>query len=243
MYIIKLNAIDSTNTYLKEMVSAGIPDDYTVVVTESQEEGRGQMGTMWQAEKGKNLTVSVFKSLPNLKIEQQFYISMVMALAILKTLEALEIPKLSIKWPNDILSADQKICGILIENVIKNNALKGTVLGFGLNVNQKFFDNLPQASSLTLLTGVTYDKDEILSKILKNLQFYFEKLESRKFSEIKEEYETLLFRKEKPSTFQLMNDEMFSGIIKGVSEDGKLNVWTENDIIKSFDLKEVKLLY
>ena len=168
---------------------------------------------------------------------------MVMALAILKTLEALGIPKLSIKWPNDILSADQKICGILIENVIKNNALKGTVLGFGLNVNQKFFDNLPQASSLTLLTGLTYGKDEILSKILKNLQFYFEKLESRKFSEIKEKYETLLFRKEKPSTFQLLDNEMFSGIIKGVSEDGKLNVWTENDIIKSFNLKEVKLLY
>ena len=71
---------------------------------------------------------------------------MVMSLAIVKALERLNIPKLSIKWPNDILSANKKICGVLIENVIKQNQLESSIIGIGLNVNQNKFDNLPQAA-------------------------------------------------------------------------------------------------
>lgn len=243
MYIIKLDAIDSTNAYLKRMAATAIPTDYTVVVADLQTHGRGQMGTNWQAEEGKSLTVSMFKTLPHFKIELQFYISMVVSLALCKALKAFNIPKLSIKWPNDILSADKKICGILIENVIKSNQLQGSVIGFGLNVNQKYFENLPQASSLNLLSGIVFDKDEVLSEVLKQLQFYFEILEAQKLSEIKCEYESLLFRKDKPSTFSTADGKTFSGIIKGVTKKGKLKVWTEDEIIKTFDLKEVTLRY
>ncbi|WP_369999716.1 biotin--[acetyl-CoA-carboxylase] ligase [Winogradskyella sp.] len=243
MFIIKLDAIDSTNSYLKAMASVNLPKDYTVVVTEQQTNGRGQMGTVWQTENGKNLTASVFKTLNGFEIGNQFYISIVVALAICRALSSLQIPRIRIKWPNDILSADKKICGILIENVIKNNEFKGSVIGFGLNVNQKVFDNLPQASSLSLLTGIIYNNDEVLSGILNELQYYFELLESQQFDQLKVEYEALLFRKDKPSTFRTTKDKTFTGIIKGVSESGKLMVWTEDEIIKTFDLKELTLLY
>ena len=243
MYIIKLDAIDSTNSYLKTMASVNLPKDYTVVVTEHQTNGRGQMGTTWQTENGKNLTASVFKTLDGFTVSHQFYISMVVSLAICKALATFQIPRIRIKWPNDILSADKKICGILIENVIKHNQFQGSVIGFGLNVNQKVFNNLPQASSISLISGITYDKDEILSNILKTLQFYFKLLESQQYEKLKTEYEALLFRKEKPSTFRTSKDEIFSGIIKGVDESGKLKVWTEDEIIKTFDLKELTLLY
>ncbi|WP_422105712.1 biotin--[acetyl-CoA-carboxylase] ligase [Winogradskyella sp.] len=243
MFIIKLDAIDSTNTYLKDMASVAIPEDYTVVVAEQQTTGRGQMGTQWSSERGKNLTVSVFKKFTDFKIENQFYISMAVSLAICKTLKGFKIPKLYIKWPNDILSANQKICGILIENVIKNNQFKGSVIGFGLNINQKFFNDLPKASSMGLITGIIYDKDEVLSKILKNLQFYFKLLETQKYEELKTQYEALLFRKGKPSTFKYLNNETISGIIKGITTSGKLIIWMEDDIVKTFDLKEITLLY
>ena len=243
MYIIKLDAIDSTNTYLKAMCAANLPKDYTVVTTESQTKGRGQMGTHWQAEDGKNLTASIFKVFSEFKIENQFYISMVVSLAICKGLSAFKLPQLSIKWPNDILSAKLKICGILIENIIKSGKIQGSVIGFGLNVNQKYFKDLPRASSMNLLTGILFDKDEILSEILKQFQFYFEMLESDKFSELKLAYEDLLFRKDKPSTFKSLEADPFSGIIKGVTENGRLKVWTEDKIIKTFDLKEIALLY
>jgi BirA family transcriptional regulator, biotin operon repressor / biotin---[acetyl-CoA-carboxylase] ligase len=243
MYIIKLDAIDSTNSYLKAMTAAKLPKDYTIVVTESQTQGRGQMGTVWKADNGKNLTVSVFKKVSFIKIEQQFYISMVVSIAIYDTLKALNIPHLHIKWPNDILSANKKLCGILIENVIKNNKLHGSIIGFGLNVNQKNFIDLPQASSLSKLTGITYNKDEILTKILDSLKSNFTLLEAKKFAFIKTQYEQLLFRKDKPSTFQCSSSKTFSGIIKGVTDQGQLRVWTEDDIIKTFDFKEVTLMY
>ncbi|GAB4161892.1 MAG: biotin--[acetyl-CoA-carboxylase] ligase [Winogradskyella sp.] len=243
MYIIKLDAIDSTNSYLKALASVNLPRDFTVVVANHQTKGRGQMGTTWQTEDGKNLTASVFKALTALEVERQFYISMVVAIAICRALDKLKIPKLSVKWPNDILSANKKICGTLIENIIKQNQLKGSVIGFGLNVNQKKFENLPKASSMSLLTGVVYSKDEILSAILTELQTCFKLLETKSYTEIKSKYETLLFRKDKPSTFKKDNDDTFLGIIKGVTETGKLKIWTEDDIIKTFDLKEVTLLY
>ncbi|APY09036.1 biotin--[acetyl-CoA-carboxylase] ligase [Winogradskyella sp. J14-2] len=243
MYIIKLNAIDSTNSYLKALTSTVMPKDFTVVVANHQTKGRGQMGTVWQTEEGKNLTASVFKEVSALNVEKQFYISMVVALAICKTLRQLKIPQLSIKWPNDILSANKKICGTLIENVIKQNKLKGSVIGFGLNVNQKNFEGLPMASSMNLITGVLFNKDEVLSAILTQLQFYFKLLDSKDYAEIKKQYEALLFRKDKPSTFKNEDGSIFSGIIKGITETGKLNVWTEDGIVKNFDLKEVTLLY
>ncbi|NRB58423.1 MAG: biotin--[acetyl-CoA-carboxylase] ligase [Winogradskyella sp.] len=243
MYIIKLGAIESTNSFLKDMTATKIPKDYTVVVAEHQTQGRGQMGTVWNAEDGKNLTMSVFKIVSKFKVDSQYYISMVVALAVHDALLSFNIPRLSIKWPNDILSENKKICGILIENVIKNNSIQGTVIGIGLNVNQKNFEGLPKASSLSLITGVIYNKDEILSEILSKLKWYFNSLKNGEYDIIQIKYESLLFRKEKPSTFKLSNDSIITGIIKGVSKDGKLNVWLEDDIIQSFDLKEIELLY
>lgn len=243
MYIIKLDAIDSTNTYLKDIATVALPKDYTVVVAEVQTKGRGQMGAKWKTESGKNLTASVFKRLPQINASKQFYLSMAVSLAIFKALSVMKIPQLRIKWPNDILSADLKLCGILIENVIKNNNIQGTIIGFGINVNQKFFNNLPQASSMSLITGVIYDKDEVLSEVLKQLKTYLDLVESEKFAEIKAEYESFLFRKNKPSTFRTSKNDSFSGIIQGVSEIGQLEVWTEDEIIRTFDLKEIKLLY
>ncbi|NNE32111.1 MAG: biotin--[acetyl-CoA-carboxylase] ligase [Winogradskyella sp.] len=243
MYIIKLDAIDSTNSYLKEMASAVLPKDYTTVMAEIQTKGRGQMGTQWEAETGKNLTASVFKINKQLNIDKQFYISMVVSLSIYKALETFKMPQLYIKWPNDILSANKKLCGILIENVIKRTTLQGSVIGFGLNVNQLNFENLPNATSMKIISGRTIDKEEVLSSILKKIKHYFDQLEKENYTDIKTEYESLLFRKGKPSTFKLRDDKTFPGIIKGIENNGNLKVMVEDEIIKTFDLKEVTLLY
>ena len=243
MYIIKLNAIDSTNAYLKAISGKSTPKDFTVVVAEEQTDGRGQMGSNWQSEASKNLTFSVFKDVSYLPVNKQFFISITIALALNSALNELRIPKLNIKWPNDILSENKKVAGVLIENVIKNNALVGSIVGIGLNVNQKFFDHLPQASSLHLLTGVIYSKDELLQRILRQIEIYFSRLEALDFENLKKDYENSLFRKNKPSTFQSPDNNTFSGFIKGITDDGKLQVLLEDKILKTFDLKELKLLY
>src|SRR5690606_22019676 len=162
MRVIKLNAIDSTNSYLRRLSHEESLEDYTVVTAEHQTEGRGQMGTVWNSENSKNLMFSVFRDTSKIQLEHPFLISMVTSLAILKALQRFSISRLSIKWPNDILSEDKKICGILIESVIKQNSLSNTIIGVGLNVNQTDFKNLPKASSLKLITGNVFDLEEVL---------------------------------------------------------------------------------
>lgn len=242
MPIIKLNAIDSTNNYLRRLINDEEVADYTIVLAKEQTQGRGQMGTVWNSESGKNLTFSVFKDLSIHDVEFPFYISMAISLAILKAFKTLNIPNLSIKWPNDILSADKKICGILIENVIKNK-LNSTIIGIGINVNQTEFENFPKASSLKNITGVHYNLDEVLQLIILYTKEYSSLLQREKYDFVKNEYEANLFRKNKPSTFKDAEGDLFSGFIKGVTKYGKLQVILEDEIVKKFDLKEITLLY
>lgn len=243
MRIIKVNAIDSTNSYLRKMCNMGVVSDYTIVIANEQTKGRGQVGTVWDSENGKNLIFSVFKKIDTLKIEDLFYVSMITSLSIFKALREASIPNLRIKWPNDILSENYKVCGILIENVVKNNQIASCIIGIGLNINQTEFKNLPNASSLKLIMGKYFDLEELLVSITKHLKQYFIRLDNAELDEIKQEYEDELFRKNKPSTFLNVEGNMFSGFIKGVSNSGKLNVLLEDEIIQEFDLKEITLLY
>ncbi len=243
MRIIKLNATDSTNTFLRRLYMEKSVKDYTIVVANHQTKGRGQIGTTWSAEAGKNLTFSVFKGLLGLKMEHAFFVSIAVSLAIIKTLEDLQIPKLKIKWPNDILSEKLKISGILIETIIKNNRLDASIIGIGLNVNQVHFKNLPKASSLKVLTGRLFDLDELQFKIVKNLQGQFDRLRAGEHHELKKDYERYLFRNNKPSTFQDVEGNLFAGFIKGITNSGKLKVFTEKEIMREFDLKEITLMY
>ena len=243
MRIIKLNAIDSTNSYMRRLSSEENLEDYTIVTAKHQTQGRGQMGTVWSSENSKNLMFSVFKDTSKFHVEYPFLISMVTSLAILKTLQSFSITKLTIKWPNDILSEDKKICGILIENVIKQNSLSNTIIGIGLNVNQTGFDHLPKASSLKLITGNVFDLEEVLVETIKNLRHYFKILKRADYNTLKTDYETYLFRKDKPSTFKDNKGLIFSGYIKSVTLYGNLQVLLEDNVIEEFDLKDITLMY
>jgi len=242
MRIIKLSATDSTNTYLRKLSVDESINDYTCIVTEHQTKGRGQMGTIWSSEAGKNLVFSVFKDCKALKMDHTFFISVLTSLSILASLRKMNIPNLSIKWPNDILSDKKKICGILIENIIKNNKLNSSIIGIGINVNQTKFENLPNATSLKLLTGRNFNRDELLIFILNELKSNFNAFSTEKIELLKKNYESHLFRINKPSTFKDVKGQTFPGYIKGITNSGKLNVLLEDEIIQEFDLKEISLL-
>ncbi|MDC8000727.1 biotin--[acetyl-CoA-carboxylase] ligase [Aequorivita todarodis] len=243
MNLIKLNATDSTNTYLKQLAKETRLPDGTVVVAENQLSGRGQMGNAWLSREGQSLTFSIFKEFKGLPVEHQFLVSMAVSLAILQATDRLNVPNISIKWPNDILSANKKIGGILIENVLEGSTVKYSIIGIGLNVNEADFSNLPQASSMKLETGKTFPLEEVLDTILKNVFKNLKNLPAADFSEMKRNYENNLFRKEKVSVFETPERFRFNGIIKGVSDIGELLVETENDPLQKFQMKEVKLIY
>lgn len=243
MHIIKLNATESTNSYLKNAMLSEVLDDFTVVTANEQTKGRGQRGTTWQSEAGKNLTISILKKFQALSVRDQFLLNIGVSLAVVDVLAHLQVPELSIKWPNDILSGNSKICGILIENMVNRSAIQESVIGIGLNVNQLSFEGLPKVSSLKLLLGRTFELDEILGTILRSLRAQFTAIEGKRIGDVKAAYEALMFRKDKPSTFAAENGELFMGFIRGISDSGKLRVELEDALIREFDLKEILLLY
>ena len=159
MNIIKLNAIDSTNDYLKNLLDKKPVINYTVVTANFQNKGKGQMGGFWESEAGKNLICSVYLSNSIIKLSNQFVINIIVCLAIKKSLHKFNIPQLSVKWPNDIMSGSSKICGVLIENIIKNSSIQDIIIGIGLNVNQTIFKNSPNATSIKKINGNFYNTD------------------------------------------------------------------------------------
>ncbi|WP_299209268.1 biotin--[acetyl-CoA-carboxylase] ligase [uncultured Dokdonia sp.] len=243
MRIVKLHTTDSTNDYLKSLAKEEKLEEDTVVWALNQTHGRGQMGTIWATDSGKNLTFSVFRKIQQITIDQQFYALMAASLAVKDVLEKLLIKNVRVKWPNDILSGKQKICGILIENVIKKGELNAMVIGVGLNVNQTVWENVPRATSIKMQTGIHFDLQEILNLLLEQFHHYVKMLLDGNFKTIKKEYETYLFRKDKPSTFLNSNQEQFVGIIQGVTDQGKLILLEEDNIVNEYDLKEIQLLF
>lgn len=242
MNIIKLDAIDSTNSYLKKIISNKDVSDSTIVTAKFQTKGKGQLGANWESEDSKNLIFSIYKKDLGIKVKDQFIISIIVSLALIKTLKKNNLPNLRIKWPNDIMSENKKICGILIENIVKEKHIKHAVIGIGLNVNQTIFDNLPNASSIKKITGNTHNKDEILKELANNINRSFEMIYSSSSEIIFKKYEELLYRINKPSTFKNLKGENFTGFIKGVNKLGKLNVMLDDNKLESFDLKEISIL-
>ncbi len=243
MDIIKVSAIDSTNTFLKDRNRDQQIVAPICVVAHEQYAGKGQRGETWQSNAGENLTCSVFMPIDTIEILDQFYISMTVSLAVYDTLKVCKIPRLSIKWPNDILSDAYKICGILIENVLNGGRLQGAIIGIGININQLKFDNLPLASSMKKLSGNHYNIDEVIHVLLSKLEHRFSNMHRVNYAKIKTEYESLLFRKNKPSTFVDTANVSFVGIIQSVTASGKLQILIEDQKIRDFDLKEIKLRY
>ena len=245
MKLIKLDAIDSTNTFLKNLAVNVDLDDFTVATTKQQLSGKGQMGSEWVSEDNKNLTFSVFKRFERFSIDNQFCISMIVSLSIHEVLSALRLSDINIKWPNDILSCDKKIGGVLIENKLKDKQIESSIIGIGLNVNQTVFKNLNQASSLYVNYKKKFDKDNLLKQIVDRLEVNFKKYDftiSDSINHLHGNYEKLLFNLNQLKPYSLYDGTIFHGVVKGVTKTGKLKLET-NGLTKTFDLKEIKFLY
>ena len=242
MKIIKLDTVVSTNSFLKDLSVSAAQENFTVVVTQKQTKGRGQQKNEWLSEPYKNLTFSVFTSLKDVKIIHKKYLNFAISLAIYRVLFDKNTPKISIKWPNDLMAANKKICGILIENTFFGDQIKSTIIGIGLNVNQeKFPASLRNVTSLKLATLKETDLNALLHEILAELQSNLKLLESKDFHLLEEQYLNVLYKKNIPTMFKTSDDEIFMGIISGISDQGNLQIQLEDDSIKEFGIKEVSM--
>jgi len=243
MKIIKLDAIDSTNTFLKELCQHKSVEDFTVVIAKNQTKGRGQMNAVWKSEAGKNLMFSVLVKFDFLQVQNQFYISKAVSLAVYEVLSTELSSNISIKWPNDIMAGDKKICGILIENSVKKTTIYQSIVGIGLNVNQESYINLPNATSMKMILGNNFDLDMVLEKILLSIKKNIIFLNKGKFDKIDELYLKKLYKINKPTMFKNSMGTIFMGKIIGVSTEGHLKIELENEQVKTFNLKEISFKF
>ena len=242
--LIKVDAIGSTNTFLKDLVRNDSILKPTCVWTKNQTNGRGQIGNIWESEINKNLTFSVYFPMHANLTSNPIAINLLTTLCIYNVLHEYKIPQLFIKWPNDIMSVNKKIGGILIENNYQNGTLSESIIGIGINVNQEKFTNLPKASSLKQITTLEFDLELLLKKILNQLEKLFTTYKPSDFDSLKSNFENVLFRKGKASSFQKNDTQsIFTGIIKGITTNGKLIVLEEDNHVNHYNLKEISLLY
>lgn len=243
MLIHKINATTSTNSYLKALLKEKELEQDLVVIADEQLQGRGQMGARWCSQKGKSLTFSVYKRFYGFNVCHHFLLSMAVSLAIKEVLEDFEMPDVKIKWPNDILSANKKICGILIENTLMGGLIKGSVIGVGLNVNEDQLEGLPNASSMRIITNRNFDLDVVFEKLTYSIFQKLSFLQNDKHASIENSYLKSLYRIRQESVFENAERGVFKATIQGVTPEGKLLVETKNRELISFDLKEVKLIF
>ncbi|MFN8274010.1 MAG: biotin--[acetyl-CoA-carboxylase] ligase [Flavobacteriaceae bacterium] len=241
MRLVKLDAIDSTNNYLKELIRRDETENFTIISAQEQTNGRGQMGSVWNSEKGKNVIMSVLVKDFLSDASEVFNLNMAFSLAVLSVLKKHQIPDLSVKWPNDIMSGNKKVGGILIENAFKSECEIQSVIGLGLNVNQSDFDHLPQASSLYLVSGRIFDKDililEIANQLKVNLEYW-----SVKHEQFRTNYVASLFKLNKIMKFKRADESIFEGYVVGIDSAGKL-LLNYGQVISAFDIKEVQMIY
>ena len=241
--LVKLSEVNSTNTYLKELVSKSEPlIEGTVIMADHQFAGRGQKDNIWYSQAGKNLTFSIYLKPSSLAVSKQFVLIMVICLGIVDALKPILGNDSKIKWPNDIYFKNNKLGGILIENSTKGYQLKESIIGIGLNVNQKDFpESLSRVTSISNVLLKDYNLDDLLIQICQNIESRYLQLKAGNEELLKKDYLKSLYRLEEQHLFEI-NKQKITGTIKGTNESGKLLLQTE-ECLKELDLKEVTFLF
>lgn len=168
MEIIKIEETASTNSWVSDnREQLPMP---LMVYAERQTAGRGQRGNSWESEPGKNLCASILLQPEGVAPQLQFVVSEAVALAVADLLESYGV-EAKVKWPNDIYVGDKKICGILIEHAVMPHTILYTIAGIGVNINQeKFLSDAPNPVSLTQLTGLSYQIDEVAQRLAERVE-------------------------------------------------------------------------
>ena len=181
--------------------------------------------------------------LPALSAPHSVWLNYLCSRAVALFLRSFGVP-CRVKWPNDVYVGKRKICGILIENQLASDGLAASVLGIGININQREFSQLANATSLALCTDKEYDVELCLKQFLG----FFEDLLPQLFDETSRQplfaaYSEDLFRKgERARYYDALRETEFEGVIQGVEADGRLCIQdqdTPGQPLRYYRFKEV----
>ena len=224
--------IDSTNNYLKN--SYRLLNNLTFVSADYQSHGKGRNDRSWNSEPGLNLMFSFLIKDQEL-LNHSSIISLLTAVEVTKTLEAYKIKDVSVKWPNDVLIGDKKVCGILAEGQLPDYL----VVGVGVNVNQKIFpiDLRRPATSLSLVLKKDLDVDALKEPLFKQLIKALTNLDLNQELEYFRKHNYLLNKRVRA----LINNQTFIGEVVGIDDNFCLQI-VSHDMLLHIDSGEIEIL-
>jgi BirA family biotin operon repressor/biotin-[acetyl-CoA-carboxylase] ligase len=214
----------------------------TVIMAEDQYAGRGQQNMVWIAEPKKNLTFSLLLKPTFLKINEQFVLNMLVCIAIKDALLKYLNSQVFIKWPNDIYYNNQKLGGILIENLLSGTAYKSAIIGIGLNVNQQNFPEQlgSSATSVWQILQADVNLTQLLAEICSHIESGYLKLKAGNYKDLKQTYLSNLLNFNKDAWYK-QDDTLFEGKIIDVTEGGQLVVASQG-IEHAYNFKEIQYI-
>jgi BirA family biotin operon repressor/biotin-[acetyl-CoA-carboxylase] ligase len=229
----------STNDEASQLIESTNILEGTVVITHHQTSGRGQRGNTWVSEPGKNLTFSLLIKPAFLNAQDQFLLNKAFSLGLYDYLDGALKGAVKIKWPNDMVVNEKKICGILIENQIQGQNIQHSIVGIGLNVNQENF-SMQTATSMKVVNSQEFILENVLPELLGRLETRYLQLRSGNLEEMNSDYLSALYWLGERHLFKKA-EEIFEGTITGIDPYGKLKVNVDGTT-EYFELKQIQFL-
>lgn len=241
--LLTFEELSSTNSYALDLLTKSKPIEGTVISTFRQTAGRGQIGSTWESDPDKNISLSIILYPTFLLPRDQFALNLAISLAVRDFIAKYTEKVVKIKWSNDIYVGNRKICGILIQNSLSSNAIQASVIGIGINVNQTFFSaNVSNATSLALETGSDFLLPELVENLCQQVEQRYLSLKNSPTAEhLRSEYLSHLYRFGELANYQRADGTIFSGVITGIDQTGKLLI-AHNEIIEAFEIKAITFL-
>mgnify|MGYP003306329259 FL=1 len=213
-----------------------------IITAEFQTAGRGQRGNRWSSRVGENLMLSLVLEPTFLHASRQFLLSEAVALGLVDTLAEFGIGA-QIKWTNDIYVGGRKICGVLIEHDLRGAHLARTIVGIGLNINQAEFDPaLPNPTSMCLLAGRKFDREEVLQTLASKIMARYDQLAEGASEQLQSDYHALIYRRDEVHTYRLPDGTPFEGTIRRVEADGTLIVEHSDGSEQGYLFKQIEFV-
>ncbi len=239
--IIRVAETDSTSKEIVRELGDGVQSSkyISVLSADYQTAGRGQLGSRWEAERGKNLLFSLMAWPVGVPVGRQFRLSQAMAVAVRDAL-ASYADGFTIKWPNDIYFGGGKVCGTIIETTWKGGMVERFVMGVGINVNQRvFLGDAPNPLSLWQIVGRETDRDELLGRVLERFAALYGLLQAGDETEVVRCYDNHLLWREGMHRYSDSDGE-FEAEFVSVAPDGRLTLRDADGRERSYYFKELK---
>lgn len=219
-----LEKTDSTNIQARKLADAGAPHG-TLVVADKQEGGKGRRGRNWESPSGVGIWMSILLR-PQINSISASMLTLVMAMAAERGIRETTGLECMIKWPNDLVLNQKKVCGILTEMSTELMEIQYVIIGPGINVGQETFPEeiSATATSLYLESGVKFRRSDIIAATMKAFETYYEKFaETEDMSGLMEEYNSRLVNRDREVCILSPSGE-FRGVAEGINKTGGLEV-------------------